>query len=134
MIHMKFGIHFRRLLTIAGASLVRHWSARWFATGPLIGSTIGSPPIMQWVAAPPSVGGEFADLYGRKTSLVLIMALYAVGGVALTLGNAALESLALVVAARFACGVAAGATTVVLPVYLGEVRDDCHIRSGALND
>jgi MFS family permease len=65
--------------------------------------------------------GEFADLYGRKTSLLLIMALYSVGGAALWFGNAVLDSLALVVTARFACGVAAGATTVVLPVYLGEV-------------
>ena len=106
------GYHTSVMNAAEATALPGHTVGGWsFAvTAMAIGGPIGS-----------SVGGEFADQYGRQTSLLLIMALYAAGGVVLTLGNAMLNSLAVVVGARFALGVAAGATTVVLPVYLGEV-------------
>ena len=66
-----------------------------------------------------SLGGAGAERVGRKDSLLAITALYALGGAGLCAG-CVVGSLGALVASRFVVGIAAGATTVVLPIYLGE--------------
>jgi SP family facilitated glucose transporter-like MFS transporter 3 len=67
------------------------------------------------------VGGRAADgRLGRDGALWSIGALYGLGGIALCWGLE-LQRINVVIGARLLLGVACGATTVVVPVYLGEL-------------
>ena len=67
------------------------------------------------------VGGKAADgRLGRDGALWSIGALYGLGGIALCWGLE-LQRIDVVIGARLLLGVACGATTVVVPVYLGEL-------------
>lgn len=64
-----------------------------------------------------SLAGKWADDKGRRGSLLLVAWLYVIGGLLQTIA----PSLIVVIVARAIIGVASGATTALVPIYLGEV-------------
>ena len=64
-----------------------------------------------------SIAGKWADAYGRKRALLLTAWPFVIGG---WLQTCAL-SMSMVVLARAIIGIACGATTVLVPIYLGEL-------------
>ncbi|KAL3765039.1 hypothetical protein ACHAWU_009407 [Discostella pseudostelligera] len=63
------------------------------------------------------LAGKWADTYGRKKALLLTAWPYVVGGWIQTCSL----SMSMIVVARAIIGVACGATTVLVPIYLGEL-------------
>mmetsp|Transcript_6860 Transcript_6860/g.12223 ORF Transcript_6860/g.12223 Transcript_6860/m.12223 type:complete len:714 (+) Transcript_6860:67-2208(+) len=63
------------------------------------------------------MAGKWADNMGRRKALILASWLYTLGGLVQTLA----PNLTTIVAARTVIGVACGATTVLVPIYMGEM-------------
>ena len=63
------------------------------------------------------LAGKWADEKGRRGALLLTTWLFVIGGLIQTLA----PTLSVVVFARMVIGVASGATTVLVPIYLGEL-------------
>lgn len=63
------------------------------------------------------LGGSMADQKGRRGTLIIDMWLFFVGGLIQTFAN----SLTMITAGRFIVGIASGMSTVLVPVYLGEL-------------
>ena len=67
------------------------------------------------------LAGKWADERGRRGALLLTTWLYIIGGLVQTLA----PSLFVVTVARVVIGVSSGASTVLVPIYLGEVSSSC---------
>ncbi|KAJ1450393.1 hypothetical protein M885DRAFT_532430 [Pelagophyceae sp. CCMP2097] len=108
------GYHTSVMNTSETTALPGHTSLQWslavtaLAVGGPLGSVLGG-----FMASDSSRGG-------RSGALVRTTLLYVAGAVALSAGEG-LNSLSVVIAARLVLGVACGATTVVVPLYLGEL-------------
>ena len=63
------------------------------------------------------LAGKWADSRGRKRALLLIIYMYIIGGLIQTLA----PSLVVVTIARVVIGLSSGASTVLVPIYLGEL-------------
>jgi MFS family permease len=66
------------------------------------------------------LAGKWADQRGRRGALLLTTWLFIVGGVL----QATAPSLLVVMVARTVIGVSSGASTVLVPIYLGECKFD----------
>ena len=62
-------------------------------------------------------GGKFSDLYGRRTTIRLAAVVFIVA----TLGSAVAPTYALLIASRVVLGLAVGAVSAVVPMYIGEI-------------
>jgi MFS transporter, SP family, major inositol transporter len=70
-----------------------------------------------------AIGGKMADVLGRRTSLIFYAVVFFVGA----LGSAFSPTLPLIYASRFVLGLAVGAASVTVPIYLSELAP-VHVR------